>query len=56
MPSDKSLALVRSAFFDAAGANNFKLTDDERLEDLEPTWKQAFKMICSVRILLHWAW
>ena len=39
MPSDKSLELVRSAFIDAAGANNFKLADDARLEDLEPTWK-----------------
>jgi hypothetical protein len=39
MPSDKSLELVRSAFVDAAGANNFKLADEDRLEDLEVTWK-----------------
>ena len=56
MPSDKSLELVRSAFVDAARANNFKLTYAERLEDLEVTWKQAFKMICAERKLLHWPW
>ena len=56
MPSDKSLELVRSAFVDVAGANNFKLADLEQLKDLESTWKQAFKIICIERIFLHWAW
>jgi hypothetical protein len=39
MPSDKSLELVRSAFDNASRANNFKLADAGRLEDLEVTWK-----------------